>query len=129
MKRDKSLNAIKIDIAKKEKTLKTLHKAHPHLKHLSETQILTYFDIHSMDELSIHITNLNGSSLSLDNLMDDKRPICSCTDSDGQAKDLYDSEYSAQKEATVFVGQKKLQLKVYVCPNGCGWHLTKGIIA
>ena len=126
MKRDKSLHAIKNDIAKKENILRSLQKTHPHLKHLSEIQILTYFNINSIDELSTHITNLKASTLPHDNLMDDKRPICSCRNSDGQAKDLYDSEESAQKEATVLVVQKKLQLKVYVCPNGCGWHLTKG---
>jgi hypothetical protein len=126
LKRDKSLLAIKNDIAKKENILRSLQKTHPHLKHLSEIQILAYFNINSIDELSTHITNLKASTLSHDNLMDDKRPICSCTNSDGQAKDLYDSEESAQKEAAVLIVQQKLQLKVYVCPNGCGWHLTKG---
>lgn len=126
MKRDKSLHAIKNDIIKKEKILKSLQKTHPHLKQLSETQILAYFDLQSMNELSTYITNSEEPTLINDNLIDNKRPICSCIDSNGQAKDLYDSEESAQKKATVFVGQKKLKLKVYVCPNGCGWHLTKG---
>jgi hypothetical protein len=126
LKQDRSLHAIKNNIAKKERTLKTLHKNHPHLKHLSETQILAYFDILSMDELSVLKTNIKKSTLSNDNIIDEEYSICSCTNSQGQAKDLYSSEESAQKEATVFVGQKKLKLKVYVCPNGCGWHLTKG---
>jgi len=122
LKRDKSLHAIKNDIAKKENILRSLQKTHPHLKHLSEIQILAYFNIQSIHELSTHLTNLNELPYPNDNLMDDKHPICSCTTSDGQAKDLYDSEKSAQK----FVDQQKIQLKVYLCPNGCGWHLTKG---
>ncbi len=125
-KRDKSLHVIKNDIAKKVNILKSLQKNHPHLKHLSEIQIFAYFDIHSIDELSTHIANVDESILPHDNLMDANHPICSCTNSDGLAKDLYDSEESAQKYATVFVGQKKLKLKVYVCQNGYGWHLTKG---
>lgn len=126
MKQDKSLQAIKNNIAKKEKILKTLHEKHPHLKHLSETQILAYFNILSMDELSALRTNIKKSILPKDNITYEEHSICSCTNSRGQAKDLYESEESAQKEATVFVGQKKLELKVYVCPSGCGWHLTKG---
>lgn len=126
MKQNKLLQAIKNNIAKKEKTLKTIHKKHPHLKHLSKTQILAYFDILSMDELSVLRTNIKKSTLLKDNIINEEHSICSCTNSQGQAKDLYESEESAQKEATVFVGQKKLELKVYVCPNGCGWHLTKG---
>jgi len=111
LKRDQSLHAIKNDIAKKENILKSLQKTHPHLKHLSEIQILAYFNIHSMDELSTHLTNLNVSTLPHDDSMDNKRPICLCTNSDGQAKDLYDSEESAQKAATVFVGKKSCYLK------------------
>lgn len=126
MKQDKSLHAIKNDIAKKEKILKSLQKTHPHLKQLSEKQMLAYFDLQSINELSAYITNLEEPILINNNLIDNKHPICSCIDSNGQAKDLYDSEESAQKKATVFVGPKKLQLKVYICPNGCGWHLTKG---
>lgn len=126
MKRDQSLYAIKNDIAKKEKILKSLQKTYPHLKHLSQIEILAYFNIHSMDELSTHLTNLDESTLPYDDLMDNKRSMCSCTNSDGQAKDLYDSEESAQKAAIVFVAKRKMQLKVYVCPNGFGWHLTKG---
>lgn len=126
MKQDKSLHTIKNNIAKQEKALKTLHKEHPHLKHLSETQILAYFDIISLDELSALRRNIKKSTLFDDNIIDEDYSICSCTNNQGQAKDLYESEESAQKEATVFVGQKKLELKVYSCPNGCGWHLTKG---
>ncbi|WP_309498360.1 hypothetical protein [Sulfurovum sp.] len=126
MKQDKLLRAIKNNIAKKEKTLKTIHEKHPHLKHLSETQILAYFDIISLDELSALRRNIKKSTLFDDNIIDEDYSICSCTNNQGQAKDLYASEESAQKKATVFIGQKKLELKVYVCPSGCGWHLTKG---
>lgn len=126
MKQDRALHAIKNDIAEKERTLKTLHKSYPHLKHLSETQILAYFDILSMDELSVPRTDIKKSTLYKGDIIDKEHYICSCTNSNGQPKDLYGSEESAQKEATAIIGQKNLKLKVYVCPNGCGWHLTKG---
>ena len=118
----KSLQTLKNNIAKREDVLKALQKTHPHLAHLSEAQILTYFDIHTTDELTKHITLIKEFILRLDNLKDQ---LCSCTDSKGQPKDLYASEEFAQKEADVLAIQKRVKLKVYACPDSSGWHLSK----
>ena len=115
---------MKNDIAKKEETLKALQKTYPHLSHLPEAQILAYFDVATMDELNEYIKHIKESTQPHDNLPHDSQ-LCSCTNSKGQPKDLYNSEKSAQKEATILVKQKRLKLKVYPCPDGCGWHLTK----
>ena len=54
-----------------------------------------------------------------------KNEICSCTDSNGQIKDLYDSEISAKEQINQILKEKRVQLSIYICPYGCGWHLTK----
>ena len=122
MNLDKSLQTLKADIAKKEKILKALQKTYPHLSNLSETEILTYFEVSTIPELREHIKRIKESEQPDENL---NSHICSCTDSNGQPKDLYNSEASAQEEAKILPRQKKLQLNVYICPDGYGWHLTK----
>jgi len=116
---------MKNGIAKKEETLKVLQKTYPHLVHLPEAQILAYFDVATMDELNEYIKHIKESIQSYDNLPLKDSHACSCTDSKGQPKDLYDSKESAKKEANVLATQKRLQLSVYPCPYGYGWHLTK----
>lgn len=116
---------MKNDIAIKEEMLKSLQKAHPHLDHLSETQILTYFKVDSILELNEHSKRIKESTQANDNLSVQENDICSCTDSNGQPKDLYHSEASAQEEADALTIQKGLKLSAYRCQDSCGWHLTK----
>jgi len=116
---------MKNGIGKKEETLKALQKTYPHLSHLPEAQILTYFDVDTMDELNEYIKHIKESTQPHDNFPLQDNQLCSCTDSKGQPKDLYNSEESAQKEANALATQKRLQLSVYPCPDGCGWHLSK----
>ena len=125
MSLEQSLQSMKNDIAKKEEMLKSLQKYHPHLAHLSETQILAYFKVDSILELNEHSKCIKESTQANDNLSVQENDICSCTDSNGQPKDLYNSEASAQEESKILSRQKKLQLSVYICPDGYGWHLTK----
>ena len=119
---EKSLQAIKNDIVKKEETLKALQKIHPHLAYLSEIQILAYFDVKTIPELEQHIKE---STQPYGNVSVQNDQLCSCTDSKGQPKDLYASEEFAQKEANELAAQKRVKLKVYLCPDNCGWHLSK----
>ncbi len=116
---------MKNSIAKKEETLKAVQKFYPHLSHLPEAQILAYFDIDTMDELNEYIKHIKETTQPRDNLSLQDSQLCSCTNSKGQPKDLYNSEESAQREANALATQKRLQLSVYPCPNHCGWHLTK----
>jgi hypothetical protein len=122
----KSLQAIKNDIARSEETLKLLQKSHPHLAHLSEIQILNYFHVNSIDQLHEHIQQIKASKESYYDLSVQKHEICSCRDSHGEIKNLYDSETSAQAEADTLSERYTLKLSVYRCPYGAGWHLTKG---
>jgi len=117
----KSLQAIKNDIARSEEILKLLQKSHPHLAHISENQILNHFDVNTIDELHEHIRRIKVSN----ELSVQKNEICSCRDSNGEIKNLYDSETSAQVEADSLSGHNRLKLCVYRCPYGSGWHLTK----
>lgn len=114
----KSLQAIKNEIVQKEETLKALQKTHPHLAHLSEVQILAYFDVETISELEQHIPLHDDLPLQ-------ENKLCSCTDSTGQPKDLYNSEASAQNEGHILAAHKRVKLKVYPCPDNYGWHLSK----
>jgi len=122
---EKSLQAIKNEIVQKEETLKALQKTHPHLAHLSESQLLAYFNLATMDELNEYIKHIKKSTQAHDDLSLHGNQLCSCTDSKGHPKDLYHSEESAQKEANILAIQQKLSLTIYPCPNHCGWHLSK----
>ena len=125
MNLEKSLQAIKTDLGRKEEILKALKKIYPHLSYLSETQILTYFKVDSILELNEYSKRIKESTHPHSNLSVQKNAICSCTDSKGQPKDVYHSEAFSQEEANRLSGQNKLQLSVYICPDGSGWHLTK----
>ena len=126
MNLEKSLQAIKTDLANKEATLKTIQQNHPHLADITEEQILIYFQVTSIYELDKYIKQLKESTLHHDdNLSTQESNICSCTDSNGEPKNIYHSEASAQEEADTLSRQKKFQLSLYLCPYGCGWHLTK----
>jgi hypothetical protein len=122
----KSLQAIKNDIDRSEEIFKLLQKSHPHLAHLSEIQILNYFHVNSIDQLHEHIQQIKASKESYYDLSVQKHEICSCRDSHGEIKNLYDSETSAQAEADTLSKRYTLKLSVYRCPYGAGWHLTKG---
>lgn len=118
----KSLQTLKKELSKKETILKAIQQTHPQLRTLCEHQIFAYFEVTGIDELDEHIKHKKESipTHTLNTL------VCQCTDSQGQTKALYDSEESAQKEATVLSKQKNLNLSIYPCPHHAGWHLTKG---
>lgn len=121
---EKSLQALKNKLIRNEEILKILQKSYPHLTQLSENQILNYFNVKSIQELDGHIERIKASHES-QNLTVQKNEICSCTDSNGRTKDLYDSEVSAKEQIRKLSKEKRVQLSVYSCPYGYGWHLTK----
>ena len=121
----KPLQSIKNELVQNEEILKVLQKSYPHLAHLSENQILDYFHVNSIQELNGHIERIQESQEPQCNLTVQKNDICSCTDSHGQTKDLYDSEISAKVQISKLSKEKRSQLSVYPCPYGWGWHLTK----
>jgi len=49
-----------------------------------------------------------------------------CRGSNGRPKDAYDTERDAQRRADILHQEKGIRLRVYKCPHGHGWHLTKG---
>lgn len=121
----KSLKALKNALLKNEEILKRLQKSYPHLAHLSENQILKYFNVQSLHELNKHMKQIKASKEHQTIPPVQKNEVCSCRDSHGQIKVLYDSEASAKEQIDTLSQRKRLQLHVYRCPYGCGWHLTK----
>ena len=122
----KSFQALKADLSSKETTLKTLQKYYPHLKQLSEKEILAYFHVSTIDELKEHIQHTKKLSISTPGHTINDSTICSCIDAKGVLKDLYNTQELAQEEADELIKHKRLNLRVYPCPYGYGWHLTKG---
>jgi multidrug resistance efflux pump len=122
---EKSLQSLKADLANKETTLKAIQTHYPHLSNLSEKQILSYFEVDTVDALSTHINTTKPYTKNEDHHRERNISLCSCTDAQRKAKDLYESEESAKEQISKLPKEKRLQLSVYRCPYGCGWHLTK----
>ena len=122
-----SLQRLKTDLTKKEAALKTLYGLYPELRGYSEPQLLAYFELHTLEELHQHILTIKASHTCQEETVDlEECPVCTCTDSKGAQKSLYETEASAHKEVQAGMGKTKTKLTVYPCPSGCGWHLTKG---
>jgi hypothetical protein len=52
-------------------------------------------------------------------------PCTSCQGRDGQPKATYGSEADAARRARILRKEQGHSLRVYSCPSGRGWHLTK----
>lgn len=118
----KSLQTLKSDLARKEATLKLIHNHYPHLADFTEEEILAYFHLSTINELREHIQDFIKTSTE-DETHNNAR--CTCKDSKGEFKDIYDTQELAQQKADLLMTHKVLKLKVYLCPSGYGWHLTK----
>lgn len=124
MKRKLSLQTLKTDLAKKEAAFKTLCTLYPGLKGYSERELLAYFECETFEALQQHIQAIKSpDTLPEEDL--EGYPLCSCTDSKGETKYLYETEAEAEKEARALMMHTNTTLLVYPCPSGCGWHLTK----
>ena len=119
----KSLQALRSDLAHKETLLKTIQKHYSHLSHFSQDELLAYFQLDTLSDLKEYIEDSIRTS-SEDNKADTM--LCTCKDGKGEFKVLYETEALALKQAETSSMQPGVSLKVYPCPCGCGWHLTKG---
>lgn len=52
-------------------------------------------------------------------------PCGSCVGRDREPKIAYESYEYAERRAEILVRERGVWLKVYACPSGGGWHLTK----
>ena len=53
-------------------------------------------------------------------------PCGSCRGKDGSPKEAYHTEQDAERRAAILARERGTSLRVYACPRGEGWHLTKG---
>lgn len=53
------------------------------------------------------------------------RPCPCCRSSRGTPKQSYETREGAERRAAIRHGEGSQRLKVYRCPRGYGWHLTK----
>lgn len=51
---------------------------------------------------------------------------CFCTDNQNRFKELYPTEYEAQKRVKFLLDEQGVYLSIYPCRYSYGWHLTKG---
>ena len=51
-----------------------------------------------------------------------------CLDSNGNSKELYETQEAAERRAEIIAEEKGIRLKIYKCPYQDGWHLTKNLI-
>lgn len=116
----KSLQTLKLELANKETLLKIIHNHYPHLSGYTQKELLDYFNLSTFDELGNYI---QSSVKTFSEERNDDDTHCSCQDGNGEYKELYDTDELAQEQAARSIGVK---LKVYPCPYGYGWHLTKG---
>ena len=119
----KSLQALRSDLARKESLLKMIQKHYPHLSNLSQEELLAYFQFDTLSKLQVYIEESIRTS-SEDNKADTM--LCTCKDGKGEFKVLYETEALALKQTEISKMQPGVSLKVYPCPYGYGWHLTKG---
>lgn len=126
MNLEKSLQTIKTELAKRETTLKSIQQIYPYLEHLSEAEILAYFQVTSVDALDKHIQQIKNTNLHHTDHLGSENAICNCTDSTGALKTLYETHALAELEMDQLNVKNLLTLRVYACPSGNGWHLTKG---
>ncbi len=67
-----------------------------------------------------------GSSISIrytNNIYDTSD--CLCRDNQNRFKELYNTEYEAQKRAKFLLDEQGVYLHIYPCRYSYGWHLTK----
>ena len=48
-----------------------------------------------------------------------------CTDSNGDLKRAYETLGGAKRRAALIKEERDIELYIYECPYGCGWHLTR----
>ena len=53
-------------------------------------------------------------------------PCDYCVGRDREPKIAYETHDDAERRAEILAQERGVWLKVYECPNGGGWHLTKG---
>lgn len=119
----KSLQTLKDDLARKESILKSIQNHHPHLAKFSEEEVLAYFHLTTIEDLKEYIQN--SIKTSNENEMN-HNTLCSCKNSNGEFKELYNTHELAQHGADKLMIYQRVKLRIYPCPYGNGWHLTKG---
>ncbi len=119
----KSLQVVKKRILKKEEILRDIHYLDPHLSSFSLEEVFIYFNTTKLEILKEHIKSIK---LQKNNHLDKiTTKSCFCVDSKGYLKDLYASEVLAVKQKERLYKENSILLNVYLCPNRCGWHLSR----
>jgi hypothetical protein len=124
----KSLQTIKKELRKTNNSFHTIRTVYTHLSDLTNEEILDYYNVESITELTQHIetlkTNLKNRQGNYEKEIQEL-DTCFCRDSRGDFKYLYLSKKEAEAQIKYSFSTKRIKLKLYPCPYHCGWHLSK----
>ena len=115
---------LKKSISQYERAISHIKNLYPFLKDIPDSEILGYLGLMSSRELIVFAKNLKHfeEEISSDT---DNEVYCRCIDSEGMPKVLYSSFEQIRRAEKYLKKSLGLSLKIYQCPSGKGWHLSK----
>ena len=116
------LKTLKKQLSEEEEAFSLIKKKYPHLRSMSEGDILLYCECHSRSELVQYVKELSIESVDEEVI---ENNICLCSDAKGEVKYLYMSKKEAELAKELRQREQHMTLKIYACPTSRGWHLTK----
>lgn len=124
----KSLQAIKKKLKNRHNAFHTIRNVYTHLSDFTNQEILDYYNVNSLLELTQHLEYLKKRVKERhENYEEEIQELdtCFCQDSKGDFKYLYLTQKEAQAQLDYSLKTKRIKLKMYPCPYHCGWHLSK----
>ena len=118
-----------IELMKKSKTCTGKKTGKPLTEYGSESEAkeaALYASANYKRHLTPYLCQTCGKwHLALVNRQTPSKKCTFCTGSDGSPKDAYQTEKNAKLRANIIRKESGVSLRVYPCPYGNGWHLTK----
>lgn len=98
------------------------------LKEYSDEQTATYAAQYVLDRYGKQMTPYRCTRCHLWHLSPTSRQTpsqtCICSDQHGKYKQVYLTEEAARRRAQLIKKERHINLQIYPCPYGRGWHLT-----
>jgi hypothetical protein len=116
------LKALKKQLSEEEEAFSLIKKKYPHLRNMSEGDILIYCNCHARSDIVKYVKQLKTEAC-IEKDMDEI--FCSCSDASGNTKYLYIHKKDAEEARIASQREQNITLKIYACPTSMGWHLSK----
>ena len=112
----------------KDHPFRTIRHLYSHLSELTNEEILDYYNVTTITELSQHLNHIKKIlQQKIENYQEELTEIdaCFCLDAKKEFKYLYPTKKEAQKQIEFAKKTKRIKLALYPCPYHCGWHLHR----